>query len=54
MIVYLIIDVWNNEVYGVFSSKEKAIDWLENKAVQKHGWTPGKAASCKIEPWPVE
>ena len=54
MTVYLIVDAWRNEVYGVFSSERKARDWLENKAVQEWGWTPGEADSCKIEPWPVD
>lgn len=54
MTVYLIMDTWRNEVFGIFSSEEKARDWLETKAVQEWGWTPGEAASCKIEPWPVD
>ena len=54
MTVYLIRGYLFNDVYGVFSSREKAADWLENKAVQENGWTPGEAASATIDPWPVD
>ena len=54
MKVWLIVDAWNKEVYGVFSSEEKAKFWLENKATQEWGWTRGDVASCKIEPWDVD
>ena len=55
MIVYLIMNrSWNDEVVGVYSSEEKAREWLENKAVQEWGWTPGEARAAAIEPWPVD
>lgn len=54
MVVYLIMDIISGAVFGVFSSEEKARDWLRNKAVQEYGWTPGEVCSCKIEPWDVD
>lgn len=54
MTVYLLMDAWKNEVFAVFSSEQKARRWLETKAVQEWGWTPGEAASATIEPWPVD
>lgn len=54
MTVYILMDAWRKEVFAVFSSEEKARKWLETKAVQEWGWTPGEAASATIEPWPVD
>lgn len=54
MTVYLLRDAFNYEVCGVFSSEKKAKDWLEGKAVQEWGWTPGEAASCIVESWTVD
>lgn len=54
MTVYLIIDPWNKEIFAVFSSEEKARDWLENKAAKEWGWTHGEVASASIEEWPVD
>lgn len=54
MTVYLILDCFSKEVCGVFSSEQKARNWLENKAVQEWGWTPGEAASAIIDPWTVD
>lgn len=54
MMVYLITDDCGMNVFAIFSSKQKAIDWLENKAVQEYGWTPGEVGSAQIKPWPVD
>ena len=54
MFVYLLIDGFSHEVCGVFSSLEKAQDWLENKAVQENGWTRGEARHAQIEQWFVD
>lgn len=54
MIVYLIRDTLSKEVAGVFSSEQKARDWLDNKAVQEWGWTFGEVRMAEIEPWIVD
>ena len=54
MRVYLIISTINNNVYGVFSSQKKAMDWLLHKAVQENGWTTAEVACVTIESWPVD
>ena len=54
MTVYLLRDAWGKEVFAVFSSEQKARKWLETKAVQEWGWTPGEAGYATIEPWLVD
>lgn len=54
MTVYIVSDPWSKEPYAVFSSEEKAVDWLANKAAQEWGWTHGEVVSASIEPWPVD
>lgn len=54
MMVYLIMDAQRTNVFAIFSSEQKARDWLENKAIQEYGWTPGEAALAQIKPWPVD
>lgn len=54
MRVYVVTDYFSGEVSAIFSSEEKARSWLENKAVQEWGWTPGEAASAIVESWPVD
>jgi len=55
MQVYLVFDIipTPHEVVGVFSTEQKAREWLD-RAHDDFGWTLGEVAGAIIEPWTVD
>lgn len=48
MTVYVMTDIYDNRIIGIWSSEEKARKWLYAQ-VDSGAWTKGEAASVLIE-----
>lgn len=52
-IVYVMIDDYSHELIGIWSSREKALEWLDRQ-VAEGAWTPGEASATSIYPMTVK